>query len=565
MNLHKAQDTWSHYLTQRIQEVCRIESCLIYDPHGMGDILAPAHLGFQWIKANSPLHLRLVYEQFMREGPSSPSIYGFFYKFSDAEIPYDIGRAYPTLNLSFQSLLEDLLQQGKSESLRPVLEAVGVFWQAFIEQFHLCHLTLDSPISTAFRETLKADTKALQVLSNLFSQGLIQPAAISDIDGMPAGLIEQVHFVVDAGLRIERATENVNSVDAIPSPKRSDWLEIAWQLSAIYAEAHRCLEQSHPVFATLRRNQEHISAKFEQWFLETYSSHLQSPFLPRPATVSKVLPYLEYCRQKTSSKRVALIVMDGMSLSDWITIRETWKADTISWNYEEMALFALLPSLTSISRQGLMSGKIPRQFAESWLTTNQESRHWTSFWQEKGLSPDQIGYVRGISIQANQADLREKLASVLENPHLGVVGIIINVIDDLMHHNLVGEHDLQRQIRDWAEKSVLKDLITTLLTQFELVFLASDHGHVEGSGIGKPEIQTVATESSQRTIIFPTSLQGNLSAHENILWTHSSLPEGYQACFPQNFGLYAPTTEKRTSHGSPSLPEIMVPFIQITR
>lgn len=61
---------------------------------------------------------------------------------------------------------------------------------------------------------------------------------------------------------------------------------------------------------------------------------------------------------------------------------------------EEHACFSWVPTITSISRQALFSGKKPFAFAESLLTTSKEEPLWLEFWQNKGLAKREIKYAK---------------------------------------------------------------------------------------------------------------------------------------------------------------------------
>ena len=72
------------------------------------------------------------------------------------------------------------------------------------------------------------------------------------------------------------------------------------------------------------------------------------------------------------ARKVALVVMDGLSLDQWVTIRESALAGLPELLCRESALFAWVPTLTAVSRQALFAGKVPLFFAASLYTTDKE-------------------------------------------------------------------------------------------------------------------------------------------------------------------------------------------------
>lgn len=69
-----------------------------------------------------------------------------------------------------------------------------------------------------------------------------------------------------------------------------------------------------------------------------------------PAILPKVIDFIAH-------GKTALIVVDGMSLFDFEIISRYLEGI----DYEYHCTYALIPTTTAISRQGLLSGKYPRE------------------------------------------------------------------------------------------------------------------------------------------------------------------------------------------------------------
>lgn len=64
-----------------------------------------------------------------------------------------------------------------------------------------------------------------------------------------------------------------------------------------------------------------------------------------------------------------IVVMDGMSEFDWRIISQSFKG----MKYEQSAVFAMVPTSTSVSRQCLLSNKYPSQLMEPWKQSKEKT------------------------------------------------------------------------------------------------------------------------------------------------------------------------------------------------
>src|SRR5688500_7947340 len=98
----------------------------------------------------------------------------------------------------------------------------------------------------------------------------------------------------------------------------------------------------------------------------------------------------------SASNRVALVVMDGLVLDQWVTVRQLLHKQDPHLDMRESATFAWIPTLTSVSRQSIFSGKPPLYFPSSINSTNSEEKLWKQFWEGHGLSRLDVAYQRGL-------------------------------------------------------------------------------------------------------------------------------------------------------------------------
>ena len=100
--------------------------------------------------------------------------------------------------------------------------------------------------------------------------------------------------------------------------------------------------------------------------------------------------------RKTATRKIALLVVDGLSLDQWLVVREALASRQPGFRFREQAVFAWIPSLTSVSRQAAFAGKAPIFFPNSIQTTDKEPALWTQFWADQGFTPNEVVYVKGL-------------------------------------------------------------------------------------------------------------------------------------------------------------------------
>ncbi|MFX4128997.1 PglZ domain-containing protein, partial [Enterococcus faecalis] len=81
---------------------------------------------------------------------------------------------------------------------------------------------------------------------------------------------------------------------------------------------------------------------------------------------------------------------------------------------------AWIPSITSVSRQSIFSGKLPLNFSDKINTTNYEEKQWKDFWVDKGFDKSDVFYQRALG---SDNYLEMDLQHILRNKK--IVGCVI--------------------------------------------------------------------------------------------------------------------------------------------
>src|SRR5690606_6337551 len=128
---------------------------------------------------------------------------------------------------------------------------------------------------------------------------------------------------------------------------------------------------------------------------------------------------------------VALIILDGMSLADWLLIRQRWQQRHPGWQFQEQLLLAQIPSITPVSRQALVSGERPAAFRDRLTDNSREGQQWAAFWARNDVptSASLYGRLHLRGVNGAQASWPDDLGST----RLQAACLINNSIDDLSH------------------------------------------------------------------------------------------------------------------------------------
>ena len=341
---------------------------------------------------------------------------------------------------------------------------------------------------------LDRDREFQTKVTALIAENILSPANIVENPSIPSWMHLGVHYFEDSSKAIKEALEHLSHIMPGDYARFDDWSDFAFQWADWLVDYDKVEQGNSEIQKARKEFINHLDRNYSSWLESHYPSLLMQPYLPYPTCVHHILHQLFSTFKPTSTHPLALIVVDGMAIQDWLVIQSEWVSVEIPWEIETKGVLALVPSLTSVSRQALLSGKLPRYFEKSWLNTNSEEMLWRSFWEVQGLNPESIVYHRGLGVtQSHDSMLETSLEESLARPHISVATLIINTIDNLVHTSVLGQHDFITRVRTWTrEKRYLQFLVSRLLDQFETVVITCDHGHIAGTGIGDLSLSSIA-------------------------------------------------------------------------
>ncbi|NLZ63457.1 MAG: BREX-3 system phosphatase PglZ, partial [Lentisphaerae bacterium] len=306
-----------------------------------------------------------------------------------------------------------------------------------------------------------------------------------------------------------------------------------------------------------------FNAVFAQWLEQHYSSLINLP----PANLAMLhhLPhYLARTIEDSKSSRVAVIVVDGLALDQWITIRQVLQKQDSSLLIRESATLAWIPTMTSVSRQSIFAGKSPFFFPKSIHTTDSEAKLWKLFWEDCGLSPWDVIYQRNLG----DGDAAGILESLISPEKTRVIGLVIDKVDKIMHGMQLGSAGMHNQIKQWCHAGFLSALVNQLLDYSCEVWLTSDHGNIQCEGKGCPSEGVIAETRSERARVYPTpELRAQVTENFPFAkeWEPVGLPADYFPLLAGGRDAFVTQGDTIVGHGSIAIEEVIVPLVKFER
>ena len=369
----------------------------------------------------------------------------------------------------------------------------------------------------------------------------------------------------DRKRRLDRLLKSVEESIPNDAVRHDDWLAFAprWaQVNALVFDADTGIAggDTRERYDRLR---DRVDETFTAWIRQRFETFHNLPPSP-PVMIHHIPRSLARRLHESTGGRVALVVMDGLALDQWVVVRESLAQQRPRLRFREGSLFAWIPTLTMVSRQACFAGRPPFYFAGSIHSTEREPSAWKRFWEDEGLDPLAVVYAKNLRERSNLGAVEE----LVSDPRTRAVGLVIDAVDRIMHGMTLGSAGMHNQIRQWTRGGMLAALLDTLLDRGFAVFLTSDHGNVETRGCGAPKEGSVADLRAQRVRIFSDpALRSRVAQRypDALEWPASGLPEDYLALLAPGRRSFVRESERPVSHGGITLEEVVVPFVEIER
>ena len=223
-------------------------------------------------------------------------------------------------------------------------------------------------------------------MDTLFAEGRLEQVHVESVEGLPDWVLPGVSFDRQANdaRRLAWLLQEIRRSLPEASASHRDWQHTAvlWAEMQVLrfklnidSVAENEIEQLH----------DEVEDRFARWMLARYGSLASLPYTERPVMVHHVSRHLAYQRAKGLVGRVALLVIDGLSLDQWLIIRDFMREKHPAWRFEEGQVFAWVPTLTSVSRQSLFAGDPPMYLEKAIMSTSKEESLWCRLWEDSGV------------------------------------------------------------------------------------------------------------------------------------------------------------------------------------
>ena len=414
-------------------------------------------------------------------------------------------------------------------------------------------------------ENLPFDHQDIRVyLDNLFLEGKLTPVEATNTETDAVSWIRsgiKTTSLDDEGLRVSRLFGLVEQQLPTAESRYSDWIAFAQKWAELTSLIHCSNSTEHQ--NRLRVIGDALNTTFYGWLANHYSGLINLP-PTNPAMLHHVPRRLAREIEDSGISRIALIVVDGLALDQWVTVRQVLQKQDANLVMRESATFAWIPTLTSVSRQSIFSGKPPIYFPWSINSTNNEEKLWKQFWEGHGLSRLDVAYQRGLG----DGDASSVLDSVIHPGKTRVVGLVVDKVDKIMHGMQLGSAGMHNQIKQWCHAGFLSTLVGQLLDYGYVVWVTADHGNIQCDGKGRPTEGVIAETRGERVRVYPTSeLRSQVAksfpyAHK---WQPVGLPADYFPLVAGGHDAFVTLGETIVGHGGISIEEVIVPLVKIEK
>ncbi|MEA4839604.1 MAG: PglZ domain-containing protein [Bacteroidales bacterium] len=260
-----------------------------------------------------------------------------------------------------------------------------------------------------------------------------------------------------------------------------------------------------------------------------------------PVTVDKILHNIKSEKKDKS----ALLCFDCMGWAEWFLLKDFLQEMILS--FDETELFALLPTVTSISRSAIFQGSTDVYNIKT-SGRAYEEKAFTSFFSEK------------------ETKFFNSSENITDDSLLGYdcISILFTFFDDIAHAAQIPTNGFEKllyfdAINSYLKNSNLKQVIETLLQNGFALSLCSDHGSVVATGNGQRIEKYLIDNFAKRACIIPaTSSELTELRKVNIPFVSDKvmiLPEGRE--------MFTYKGKQEINHGGITIEEMVVPYIKV--
>jgi len=427
-------------------------------------------------------------------------------------------------------------------------------WEKYIDYLKITqHQSKEHGLDNYYQQPLLGNYESMKyVFNQLFLEGKLKPIVHADAKGLPKWTHVGIQLEAQSNYKLKATTlvQKIEKLVDVPLNYKQ-WIELSrWFCELKY------IANVDKDLIDLQGLEQTLEFKFEAWMLKEYQSLSNLPYVNHPV----MLHHIPHFLRLQQSKKKALVVLDGMSFVQWKQIEEYLSHE---FHCDVQGSFAWVPTVTSISRQALFTGEMPFYFAETIHSTYKEPAAWQLFWEKESISKLHISYQKGLGQETYE---RDKIQA-LQKSNIKIAGMVIDTVDKLMHGAIFGHQGMIAELDVWLQKGYLKQLLRDLFDVGYDIYITSDHGNQESTGIGRIQEGVLAETRGERVRIYKNEILRDQAAqyHSSIAWQNTGLPNDRYMLLAKSGEAFIKKGEQVVSHGGISLEEVIVPFVHVTR
>lgn len=435
---------------------------------------------------------------------------------------------------------------------------IGQRWDNYVKQHFQVKKGQINDSTDVYQSNPLANHDVRRLMIDLFLEG-----QISKVKGVliPDDIPDWMRIGIEEASNKETVENQLNYLrdkilDCLSSATQyKDWFHI----NGLIAEFKLVSMKSDINKTIIEKTMKDVNEKFMGWIVNQYHTLTSLPPYPKPKLVHH-LPHV-ISKERQGDEKVALLVLDGMNFVQWRVVQKYLKDK--GFLFEEQQVFAWVPTLTSVSRQAIFSGNVPLTFSNSIQTTTAEERLWKSFWENHGVLKQYVTYQKGLGNE----DYDRQAIKGLTRKSSKVYGAVIDVIDQLTHHAVLGEKSISSNLALWLETNYLVNILSDLIDVGYSVYLTSDHGNTNATGIGRVAEGVLVEQKGERVRIYnDMTLYEDASSKLSLQkWPSIGLPENYHVLLAGYGQAFVPKNQSIVTHGGISIEEVIVPFVKVLK
>jgi len=257
-----------------------------------------------------------------------------------------------------------------------------------------------------------------------------------------------------------------------------------------------------------------------------------------PVSVDKIISNI----QTKNHPKTALLCFDCMGVAEWELLKEYLN----DFLFKESFVFALIPTITSVSRSAIFTGDYERSYQSKSINEPKELQ--TRFPENKHLFCRQ------------DDEISDKRLSGID-----FITVIFNFFDEIAHATIMPPGITSKElyynsVKDYLKYSDIKSTFKTLLNNGFHIFLCSDHGSVLARGNGN-RIQKWLLDNRARRACWGTES----SLLELVDYPKFDIPfiKDKKVILAPDRTMFDHVNARSITHGGITLDELIVPYVEV--